>query len=108
MFVCTTRENYPLGLLALLIAHLIRQNQKGYIAVIYRPPSQSCNEFVDFLFNLQKRINQIKQLKLSFAIILGDFNVRSSDWWPDDITSSEDTDNNYLVSMYGFDQLILD
>ena len=60
---------------------------KCYIAVIYCSPSQSCSEFEDFLFNLEKLINQIKQLKPSFTIILGDFNARSSDWWPDDITS---------------------
>ena len=35
------------------------QNQKGYIAVIYSSPSQSCNEFEDFLFNLEKIVNQI-------------------------------------------------
>ena len=48
------------------------QNEKGYIAVIYCSPSQSCSEFEDFLFNLEKLINQIKQLKPSFKIILGD------------------------------------
>ena len=84
------------------------QNEKGYIAVIYRSPSQSCSEFEDFLFNLEKLINQIKQLKPSFTIILGDFNARSSDWWPDDITSPEGTHINSLISMYGFDQLISD
>ena len=59
------------------------QNEKGHIAVI-------------------------KQLKPSFTIILGDFNARSSDWWPDDITSPEGTHINSLISMYGFDQLISD
>ena len=90
-----------------LLCDVTFQNQKGYIAVIYRSQSQSCNEFEDFLFNLEQLINQIKQLKPSFTkIILGDFNARSSDWWPDDITSPEGTHSNSLISMYGFDQLI--
>ena len=55
-----------------LLCEVTCQNEKGYIAVIYRSPSQSCSEFEDFLFNLEKLINQIKQLKLSFTIILGD------------------------------------
>ena len=74
-----------------LICEVTCQNEKGYIAVIYCSPSQSCTEFEDFLFNLEKLINQIKQLKPSFTIILGDFNAISSDWWPDDITSPEGT-----------------
>ena len=40
--------------------------------------------------------------------LLGDFNARSSDWWPDDITSPEGTHINSLISMYGFDQIISD
>ena len=91
-----------------LLCEVTCQNEKGYIAVIYCSPSQSCSEFEDFLFNLEKLINQIKQLKPSFTIILGDFNARSSDWWPDDITSPECTDINSLIYMYGFDQLISD
>ena len=42
-----------------LLCEVTCQNQKAYIAVIYRSPSQSCNEFEDFLFNLEKLINQI-------------------------------------------------
>ena len=80
------------------------ENQKSYIGVIYRSPSQSCNEIEDFLLNLEKLINQIKQLKPSITIILGDLNARSSDWWANDITSTEDTHINSLISMHGFDE----
>ena len=37
-----------------------------------------------------------------------DFNVRSSDWWPDKITSLKGVHINSLISLYGFDQLISD
>ena len=90
-----------------LLCEVTCQTQKGYIAVIYCSPNQSCNEFEDFLFNLEKLINQIKQLKPSFTIILGDSNAKSSDWFLDDITSPEGT-HNFLISMCGFDQLISD
>ena len=43
-----------------LLFEVTCQNEKGYIAVIYRSPSQSCSEFEDFLFNLEKLIDQIK------------------------------------------------
>ena len=91
-----------------LLCEVTCQNVKSCIAVIYHSPSLSCSEFEDSLFNLEKLINQIKQLKPSFTIILGGFNARSSDWWPDDITSPEGTHINSLISMYGFDQLISD
>ena len=91
-----------------LLCEVTCKNQKGYFAVIYHSSSQSCNEYEDFLFNLEKPINQIKQLKPSFTIILGDFNARSSDWWPDDITSPEGAHINSLISIYGFNQLISD
>ena len=52
-----------------LLCEVICQYQKGYIAVIYRSPSQPCNKFEDFLFNLEKLINRIEQLKPSFTII---------------------------------------
>ena len=51
-----------------LLCEVTCQNQKGYIVVIYRLPSQSWNEFEDFIFNLEKLTNQIKQLKPSFTI----------------------------------------
>ena len=91
-----------------LLCEVTCQNQKGYIAVIYRSPSQSCNEFEDFIFNLEKLIDQIKQLKPSFTMILCDFSARSSDWWPDDVNPLEGTHISSLISMYGFDQLISD
>ena len=83
-----------------LLCEVTCQNQKGYIVVIYRLPSQSWNEFVDFIFNLEKLTNQIKQLKPSFTMILCDFNARSSDCWPDDINPPEGTHINSLISMY--------
>ena len=52
-----------------LLCEVTCQNQKGYNVLIYPSASQSCNEFEDFLFNLEKLINQVKQLKPSFTII---------------------------------------
>ena len=113
MFVCTTRKTYLIIISTsyfdqYLLCEVTCQNQKGYIVVIYHSSSQSCNEFEDFLSILEKLISQIKQLKPSITIILGDFSASSGDWWPDDITSPEGTHINSLISMDGFDQLISD
>ena len=60
-----------------MLCKLTSQNKVGYVAVIYHSPSQSVNEFDDFLPNFEKFLNQISQLKSSFLVILGDFNTRS-------------------------------
>ena len=110
VFVCTTWKTYPLGLSALpflinvyYVKWPVRIRKVILLLFITHQVSHVTN-FYDFLFNLEELINQIKQLKPSF-------NARSSDWWPDDITSPESThinSINSLISMYGFDQLITD
>ena len=82
------------------------QRQKGYVIVIYRSPSQTAVEFDEFLSNLEKLLNFVKQSQPSFTIILGDFNARSKSWWPDDITSPEGTDIDSLTTVHGLQQLI--
>ena len=42
------------------------------------------------------------------TIILGDFNARSNDWWPNKITSLKGVHINSLISLYGFNKLISD
>ena len=51
------------------------QSQKGYVIVIYRSPSQWTVEFDEFLSNSENLLYFVKGLKLSFTIILDDFNV---------------------------------
>ena len=84
------------------------QNKTGYVAVIYISPSQSSNEFVEFLVNFEKLLNQVNMLKSSFTVILGDFNARSQSWWSDDITSFEGSHIDSLTTTYGFHELISD
>ena len=74
--------------------------------VIYRSPSQTAVEFDEFLSNLEKLLNFVKQSQPSFTIILGDFNARSKSWWPDDITSPEGRDIDSLTTVHGLQQLI--
>ena len=74
-----------------IICKITLQNRKGYVFVTYWSPSQSSNEFDEFLSNFDKLLNHIKQFRPSFTIILGDFNARPKSWWPEDVTSHEGT-----------------
>ena len=91
-----------------IVCEITLQNQKGYVVVTYRSPSQSSTEFDEFLSNFDKLLNHIKQFRPSFTIILGDFNARSKSWWPEDVTSHEGTHIESLTTMHGLQQLISD
>ena len=76
------------------------QNTTGYAAVLDRSPSQSSNEFEEFLVNFDKLWNQVNIS--SFTVILRDFNARSQSWWSDDIRSYEGSHIDFLINTYGF------
>ena len=40
-----------------MLCELTIQNKAGYIAIMYRSPSQSVNEFDDFLLNVEKLLS---------------------------------------------------
>ena len=43
------------------------QNTTGHVAAIYRSPSQSSNEFNEFLVNFDKLLNQVSMLKFLYS-----------------------------------------
>ena len=43
-----------------------------------------------------------------FVLITGDFNVRSSNWWKNDLSTSEGTQFDSLTTSYGLSQIISD
>ena len=88
-----------------MLCKLTSQNKVGYVSVIYHSPSQSVNEFDDFLPNFENFLNQISQLKSSFLVILGDFNTRSRSWWCEDITFCEGAQLESLTISCGLHQL---
>ena len=60
-----------------LICEVKIQNKKGYVAVMYRSPSQSSIEFESFLSGFEDMLSSILFSKSQFTVILGDFNARS-------------------------------
>ena len=108
------RENLTLQLVdtpyieQCILCEIHIQNTTGYVAVLFRSPSQSSNESEEFLVNFNKLLNQVNMLKSSFTVILGDFNARSQSWWSDHIISFEGSRIDSLATSYGFHQLISD
>ena len=58
-----------------LLCEVTFNNNKGYVAVLYRPPSQTSSTFNYFLSNFGKMLQEVSAFKSDFSIILGDFNA---------------------------------
>ena len=91
-----------------LLCQININNKKGYIIVLYGSPSQTSFEFNNFQHNLDKILNDVKQLGSTFLIMLCDFNAKSKTWWTHDITTNEGVQIESLTSTYGLHQLISD
>ena len=81
---------------------------KGYVAVLHRSPSQNSLEFDNFILTFEMMLSDINSSNPHFSIIIGDFNVRSNNWWQGDTQTSEGSQIDYLTTSYGFQQLIPD
>ena len=84
------------------------QNCKGYIGVVYRPPSLHSTEFEKFLSDFDKRLSKTASTNSLFSIILGEFNARTLFWWKEDKTTTEGTHLEALTSFHNFHQLVSD
>ena len=85
-----------------LVCEVTMQNRKGYVAVMYRSPSQSSIEFESFLSGFQDMLSSVLFSKSQFTVILGDFNARSSSWWSNDITNPNGILIDSLTTTHGF------
>ena len=72
---------------------------------LYRSPSQSQEEFYDFLFSLDELLSNIISQNPIFLLVIGDFNVRNSSWWKNDCVTREGNEIESLPCSYGLSQL---
>ena len=96
----------PLNLNECLVLEINIQNKKGFVISLYRSLSQSNDEFDQFLLNFEKLISDKMSQNPHFILVTGDFNVRSSSWWKNDLTTREGGQVDTITSSYGWSQLI--
>ena len=56
---------------------------------LYRSPSKSKGEFDHFLLNFEQLVSDRMSQNPLLILVTGDFNVRLSSWWKNDLTKSE-------------------
>ena len=67
-----------------VVTEINLNRKKIFFALFYRSPNQNSENFNLFQENLQKGIDSMKNLSPHTIVITGDFNCRSSQWWPSD------------------------
>ena len=82
------------------------KKKRGYVVSLYRSPSQTQDEFGIFLMSFEQLIGYIIPKKPLFVLITGDFNVRLTNWWKNDLSTSEGTQVDSLTTSYGVSQII--
>ena len=84
---CYFKERFPSTILKItpitncLVLKMLFNNKLVIVSVIYRSPSQSCQEFAQLEMLFSQLLNVVTSKKPFFSIILGDFSARSKCWW---------------------------
>ena len=81
-------------------------NNKCFLTSLYRPPSQSKNQFDKFCSSFKMLMSNSNDEKPLASISTEDFNARSNDWWFQGITNSQGSIIDTLTSISNYHQLI--
>ena len=73
---------------------------------LYRTPSQSQDEFHDFLTNLEMKLDDSFNSNLFLTTVIGDFNAISKNWSESDRSAIEGSKIEFLTSQFGLCQII--
>ena len=73
---------------------------------LYRFPSQKQDEFQEFKSNLVINIDALSANNPFLTVKIGDFNAKSSNWYLNDVTSFEGSQNEFLASQFAMSQVI--
>ena len=84
------------------------KKKRGYVVSLYRSPSQTQDEFDIFLVSFEQLIGDIIAKNPLLVLITDDFNVISTNWWKNDLSTSEGNQVDSLTTFHGLSQIISD
>ena len=85
-----------------LVTEIRLENEKCFLACLYRSLSQTQHEFESFCTNLDTLMDHINNELPICSVITGDLNARCSKWCNKDITNSVDREIDTLTSSAGY------
>ena len=89
-----------------IVGEIRVKQSKCFITCFYRSPSQSCDEIEVFLSNFEQVCSSIALESPKCSIILGDFNAKSTTWWPEGEDNYCGTELYSISNILGYSQLI--
>ena len=81
-------------------------NNKCWFIHLYRTPSQSQDEFHEFLANLEMNLDDSFNSNPFLTTVIGDFNAKSNKWSEGDRSTIEGSKIDFLTSQFGLSQII--
>ena len=106
--ILPTRQVELNNLSEYIVFEVRMQNKKGYITLLYRSPSQTHDEFDNFLVSFEQVLCDIVARNPFFVLKIGDFNARTAKWWRNDTATTEGTKIDSITTSYGFSQITSD
>ena len=73
---------------------------------LYRSPSQTRDIFETFAHNFELTLDSIINYNPFLIVALGDFNVKTTNWYKNDISSYEGLKIDTITSQFGLEQII--
>ena len=73
---------------------------------LYRSPSQTKDEFENFIKNLELNLEHIANKNAFLIVVLGDFNARMQGWFQNHITTFEGCKIDIATFQFGLSQII--
>ena len=74
---------------------------------LYRTPSQIIEEFEMFVKNLELNLELIFTKNPYLTVVIGDFNVKSHNWYKGDKTTASKNKLEIMTSYYGLTEIII-
>ena len=69
-------------------------------------PSQTSDDFEKFTDNFEVTLDTPAESNSHLIVVLGDFNIKSKNWYINDTTTTEGANIEFVTSQYGLRQII--
>ena len=92
--------------LEMIVAEIALARKKIFFITVYHSPSQTSEQFEEFINKMQMIFDQIRRERCHSLILTGDLNCRSSQWWDEDTEYPEGIALDELIEMNNLYQLI--
>ena len=89
-----------------IVFQLLIANKLCNFISLYRSPSYSTDVFDQFTDNLELTLDEVANHKPFLIVVLGDFNVKSENWYKHEKTSYEGAKIDPLTTQFGLQQII--